>query len=90
MNKAGLVEVIAKNTQLTKTVIEQTLDCCLENIKKTVSNNEDVTLVGFGTFTCGCRKARPGRNPQTGQVIEIPAATLPKFRAGKEFKDLLQ
>ena len=55
-------------------------------IKKAVKKGDDVTLVGFGTFTKSKRKARTGRNPQTGKEIKIPAMTVPKFRAGREFK----
>jgi DNA-binding protein HU-beta len=87
MNKAELVEAVAKNTQLTKTAVEETLNSALEAIKKSVKKGDDVTLVGFGTFTRSKRKARSGRNPQTGKEIKIPAMTVPRFRAGKEFKD---
>ena len=59
-------------------------------VKKSVKKGEDVTLIGFGTFTKSKRKARLGRNPQTGKEIKIPAMTVPKFRAGREFKDALR
>ncbi len=87
MNKGQLVEAIAGQTQLTKTSVEDTLNAALEFIKKSVKKGEDVTLVGFGTFTKSKRKARTGRNPQTGKEIKIPAMTVPRFRPGKEFKD---
>jgi DNA-binding protein HU-beta len=90
MNKAQLVETVAKSTQLTKTHVEDTLNAALETIKRSVKKGEDVTLVGFGTFTRSKRKARTGRNPQTGKEIKIPAATVPRFRAGKEFKDAVR
>jgi DNA-binding protein HU-beta len=86
MNKAQLVEQIAKTTSLTKTDVEAVLNSSLELIKKSVKKGDDVTLVGFGTFTKSKRKARAGRNPQTGKEIRIPAMTVPKFRAGKEFR----
>ena len=89
MNKAELVDQIARTTSLTKTDIELVLNSSLDLIKKAVKKGDDVTLVGFGTFTKTKRKARAGRNPQTGVEIKIPAMTLPKFRAGKEFKDLV-
>jgi DNA-binding protein HU-beta len=90
MNKTQLVDAIAKNTQLTKTSVEDVLNLAIETIKKSVKKGDDVTLVGFGTFTKSKRKARAGRNPQTGNEIKIPAMTVPRFRAGKEFKDSLR
>jgi DNA-binding protein HU-beta len=91
MNKAQLVESVANDTtQLTKTAVEDTLNAALEAIKKSIKKGEDVTLVGFGTFTRSKRKARSGRNPQTGKEIQIPAAVVPRFRAGKEFKNALR
>jgi DNA-binding protein HU-beta len=86
MNKAQLVEQVSKSTSLTKTDVESVLNSSFELIKKSVKKGDDVTLVGFGTFTKSKRKARAGRNPQTGKEIRIPAMTVPKFRAGKEFK----
>ena len=87
MNKAQLVEKIASEVQMTKAQTETVLDQCIETIKKTVSKGDDVKLVGFGTFSRGKRKARTGRNPQTGAAITIPASKVPKFKAGKEFKE---
>jgi DNA-binding protein HU-beta len=90
MNKTQLVDLIAKQTSLTKTSVEEVLNASIDAIKKSVKKGEDVTLVGFGTFTKSKRKARAGRNPQTGKEIKIPAMTVPRFRAGKEFKDSLR
>jgi DNA-binding protein HU-beta len=90
MNKAQLIEAIAKNSTLTKVDMEAVLNATLDTIKKTVKKGEDVTLIGFGTFTRSKRKARSGRNPQTGKEIKIPAMTVPRFRAGREFKDALR
>lgn len=90
MNKAQLVDQISSDTSLTKTDVESVLNSCLDLIKKSVKKGDDVTLVGFGTFTKSKRKARAGRNPQTGKEIRIPAMTVPKFRAGKEFKDAVR
>ncbi|MEW6056976.1 MAG: HU family DNA-binding protein [Bdellovibrionota bacterium] len=90
MNKAQLVEQVSKATSLTKTDVEAVLNNSLELIKKSVKKGDDVTLVGFGTFTKSKRKARAGRNPQTGKEIRIPAMTVPKFRAGKEFKNAVR
>jgi len=90
MNKAQLVEQVAKATSLTKTDVENVLNSSVELIKKSVKKGDDVTLVGFGTFTKSKRKARAGRNPQTGKEIKIPAMTVPKFRPGKEFKNAVR
>jgi DNA-binding protein HU-beta len=90
MNKAQLIEAVAKQAKVTKVDAEQVLNTALDTIKKSVKKGEDVTLIGFGTFTKSKRKARIGRNPQTGKEIKIPAMTVPKFRAGREFKDALR
>ena len=87
MNKAQLIEAVAKNTKMTKVDAENVINNALETIKKSVKKGEDVTLIGFGTFTKTKRKARTGRNPQTGKEIKIPAMTVPKFRPGREFKE---
>ena len=90
MNKGQLIEAIAKNTNLTKVDTESVLNGAIDLIKKCVKKGDDVTLIGFGTFTKSKRKARMGRNPQTGKEIKIPAMNVPKFRAGREFKDLVR
>ncbi|UYL08759.1 HU family DNA-binding protein [Bdellovibrio sp. SKB1291214] len=90
MNKAQLIEKIAGETKVSKAQAETILDCAVENIKKAVKKGDDVKLVGFGTFTKAKRKARTGRNPQTGKAIKIPAAWAPKFRAGAEFKSMVK
>lgn len=86
MNKQQLIEKIAAETNMPKAQCENVLNACFETVKKTVKKGDDVKLVGFGTFTKAKRKARTGRNPQTGKTIKIPAAWAPKFRAGAEFK----
>lgn len=90
MNKAQLIESIANATDMTKVDVENVLNHALETVKKSVKKGDDVTLIGFGTFTKSKRKARMGRNPQTGKEIKIPAMTVPKFRPGREFKDALK
>ncbi len=90
MNKAQLIERIAHQTNSTKANAERLLDATIDIIRKSVKKGDDVKLVGFGTFTKSKRKARKGRNPQTGESIKIPAAWYPKFRPGSEFKDLLR
>lgn len=90
MNKAQLIEKIAKATDMTKADTERFLDTTLDTIKKSVKKGDEVKLVGFGTFAKQKRKARTGRNPQTGKAIKIPAAWYPKFRPGSEFKTLVK
>ncbi len=90
MNKAELIEAVAKNAKMTKVDTEVVINSALDMIKKSVKKGDDVTLIGFGTFTKSKRKARVGRNPQTGKEIKIPAMTVPKFRPGREFKDLIR
>lgn len=90
MNKAQLVEQVAGATKMTKAQTEKVLDAALDSIKKTVKKGDDVKLVGFGTFVKAKRKARTGRNPQTGKAIKIAACNYPKFRAGAEFKNFVK
>jgi DNA-binding protein HU-beta len=90
MNKAELIDLIASETKVTKAQSERMLDATLDCIKKTVKKGDEVKLVGFGTFTKAKRKARMGRNPQTGKSIKIPAAWFPKFRPGAEFKQIVR
>ena len=90
MNKAELIDAIAANTKTSKAQVENILDATLETIKKTLKKGEDCKLVGFGTFVKSKRKARTGRNPQTGKAIKIPASNYPKFRPGAEFKHMMK
>lgn len=90
MNKAQLIEKVATECGMTKAQTEKLLDAALENIRKAVKKGDDVKLVGFGTFTKAKRKARTGRNPQTGKAIKIPAAWHPKFRPGADFKEFVR
>ncbi len=87
MNKAELVEAIAKLISQTKADTERTLDAFIDVVSKNIKKKEGVKLVGFGTFAVTNRKARVGRNPQTGEEIQIPARRVPVFRPGKELKD---
>lgn len=90
MNKAEFVNALAKKLRLTKAQSEDFLDAALDVIQKTVSQGEEVKLVGFGTFSRLNKKARVGRNPKTGQVVEIPHTKVPRFRPGKEFKERMK
>jgi DNA-binding protein HU-beta len=89
MNKAQLIEAVSSNANVTKVDAENILNAALDAIKKSVKKGDDVTLIGFGTFTKSKRKARMGRNPRTGVAIKIKAAKVPKFRPGKALKDAL-
>jgi DNA-binding protein HU-beta len=87
MNKAELIEVIAKDAKLSKAAAQAALDATIAAVVKAVTKGDSVSLVGFGSFSSGKRAARTGRNPQTGETIKIPAAKTVKFSAGKAFKD---
>jgi DNA-binding protein HU-beta len=90
VNKSQLVDIISKKTAFTKTDSEKILDAALDTIQRAVAKGQDVKLVGFGTFSRFSRKQRGGRNPKTGKYVEIPATSVPKFKAGKEFKDCVK
>ncbi|MBE9531635.1 MAG: HU family DNA-binding protein [Proteobacteria bacterium] len=90
MTKGEVVEAIAKEAGLTKADAERALNAFTDTVKKSLKKGKAVTLVGFGTFDISKRKARMGRNPQTGEAIKIAAATLPKFKAGKGLKDAVK
>lgn len=87
MNKAELIEAIAEGADLSRASAAKALDATLEALTKALKKGEEVTLVGFGSFYVGKRAARTGRNPQTGEAINIEAAKIPKFKAGKTLKD---
>ena len=87
MNKAELVEALAKETGATKKAAEQSLNAITEIISKSLKKGDKVQLVGFGSFEVRKRAARKGRNPQTGEEIKIPASNSPVFKAGKALKD---
>lgn len=87
MNKGELIDAIATSTDLSKNVIDNIVSATIETVMDTVADGEKVTLIGFGSFEPRDRKARDGRNPKTGEVIKIPATTIPAFSAGKGFKD---
>ena len=89
MNKTELIDVIAKNADISKAAAGRALDATVTAVQQTLKKGNMVTLVGFGTFYVGKRAARNGRNPQTGATLNIKAAKVPKFRAGKALKDAL-
>ena len=87
MNKTDLVECVAQKCDLPKTVASTALDTILDAIVESVEGGDPVVLVGFGSFEKTTRSARAGRNPQTGEVIQIKASNTVKFKVGKKFKD---
>ncbi len=88
MTKAELVEAMAKDAGISKAAASKALDSFTANVTKALKKKDGkVTLVGFGTFSKTRRKARTGRNPQTGEVIKIKASNAVKFKAGKKLKD---
>jgi DNA-binding protein HU-beta len=89
MNKADLIEKIAGDAGVTKTQAGAALDSFVEAVTKSLKGGGKVTLVGFGTFTVSKRKARKGRNPQTGAEITIKARKVARFKAGKELASKL-
>jgi nucleoid DNA-binding protein len=89
MNKADLINEVVKVTGIKKEA-QAAVDCVLDTITKALKNSDQVTVVGFGTFKVSNRKARTGRNPKTGEEIEIKATNVPKFVAGKALKDVVE
>lgn len=87
MNKTELVAAMAKEAGLSKKDAEKALGAFVDAVSKELKKKGKVQLIGFGTFETGKRAARTGRNPQTGKDIKIPAAVVPKFKAGKALKD---
>jgi DNA-binding protein HU-beta len=87
MNKGELVAKIAEGTDISKASAGRALDSSISSITEELANGGEVTLVGFGTYKVNDRAARTGRNPQTGAEIQISAAKVPTFKAGKALKD---
>ena len=86
MNKSQLVEALAEKTQQSKSEAEKSLDAFTRIVSNNIQKEEGIRLAGFGTFTVVERRARMGRNPKTGEMIEIPARRVPVFKPGKELK----
>jgi DNA-binding protein HU-beta len=87
VNKSELIDAIAESADLSKAAAGRALDATVEAITNALKSDDSVSLVGFGTFSVKDRAARTGRNPQTGAPIEIAAAKIPSFKAGKALKD---
>jgi DNA-binding protein HU-beta len=86
MNKAELISRVARDTQTTKVQSARVIDSLLDHITKALRKGDRASLVGFGTFTVGRRRARTGRNPQTGAPITIPARRVVRFTSGKALR----
>ena len=89
-NKAELVSEVAAKTDLTKKEVAAAVDAIFSSIQEDLAKGEKVQLIGFGTFEVRHRAARKGRNPQTGDEIEIPASEVPAFKPGKALKDAVK
>ena len=87
MNKSELIEAIAASADISKAAAGRALDAITDSITGALKEGDQVALVGFGTFLVKDRAARTGRNPQTGAPIQIAAAKIPSFKAGKALKD---
>ncbi|HRP01728.1 MAG TPA: HU family DNA-binding protein [Candidatus Kapabacteria bacterium] len=89
MNKTDLVNHVAEVADLTKVNAEKAIKATFEAVSTALKNGDSVTLIGFGTFSVMEKQARTGKNPRTGETIEIPARKTAKFKAGKTLKDLV-
>ena len=89
MTKAELIESVASKTDLPKTIAERAVNTVFDDIVAALKVGDKISISGFGTFAVSSRKARTGRNPKTGDPIEIPASKSAKFKAGKTLKDSL-
>jgi len=87
MNKQELVKIVAEKSEVSQKVAASVLDNALETVMEAVAKGDKVQLIGFGIFESKHREARTGRNPRTKEEVQIPAATVPAFKAGKAFKD---
>jgi DNA-binding protein HU-beta len=87
VNKSELIEAVAGSADISKAAAGRAIDAVVESVTNALKNGDQVTLIGFGTFSVKDRAARAGRNPQTGAEIQIAAAKIPSFKAGKGLKD---
>ncbi|MDE5052952.1 HU family DNA-binding protein (plasmid) [Niallia taxi] len=90
MNKTELINAVAENSELSKKDSTRVVDSLMETITTALKNGEKVEILGFGSFSVSERAARKGRNPQTGEEIEIAASKAPTFKAGKNLKDAVK
>ncbi|MCM3034239.1 HU family DNA-binding protein [Niallia sp. MER 6] len=90
MNKTELINAVAESTELSKKDTARVVDSVMETITTVLKNGDKVEIIGFGAFSVSERAARKGRNPQTGEEIEIAASKAPSFKAGKKLKDAVK
>jgi len=90
MNKAGLVDAVHKVLGGTKVSAEQAVDAMIDGIVSSLKKGEEVSIAGLGIFTVKSRKARQARNPRTGEMVNVPATKVPKFRPAKALKDAVK
>ncbi|BCA86692.1 transcriptional regulator [Enterococcus saigonensis] len=90
MNKADLISAVAEKSGVTKKDATAVLAAIIDTVESTLKSEESVQIMGFGTFETRKRAARKGRNPQTGEEIEIPASVTPAFKPGKQLKDAVK
>jgi DNA-binding protein HU-beta len=90
MNKTELVNAVAEQSELTKQDAAKAVDALFKTISNTLSKEEKIQLIGFGTFEVRERAARTGRNPQTGEEMQIAASKVPAFKPGKELKEAVK
>ena len=89
MNKTELVKAIAETTEENQATVKKVLEAFIDQVGTSITEGDDVVLIGFGTFTVNERAARTGRNPRTGEEIQIAACKNPAFKAGKALKELV-
>ncbi|WP_434310815.1 HU family DNA-binding protein [Hominifimenecus sp. rT4P-3] len=89
MNKTELIAAVAEKAEISKKDAEKALKAFTDTVAQELKNGEKVQLVGFGTFEVSKREAREGRNPRTGETMKIAATNMPKFKAGKALKDMM-
>jgi DNA-binding protein HU-beta len=89
MNKAQLINAVASSTGMTKKAVSDVLDAVLDEVMSSVRGGNNVTLTGFGTFRSVHQDASVKRNPKTGAPVNVPAKNVPRFRAGKQFRELV-
>jgi DNA-binding protein HU-beta len=90
INKGELIDAVAAKTDMSKKDVSSVLEATLDKVTEEIRKGNKVTITGFGTFKTSKRSARQGRNPQTGETIQIAASTVPKFSAGKALKDAVK
>ena len=89
-NKGDMVDAIAQEAGITKKQAGIALNTAINCVVETLKQGDNLSIIGFGTFSVGQRSSRTGRNPQTGETLQIPARKVPKFKAGKALRDAVQ